>query len=107
MVEVPKEVLGILEEYYGVEAQVRQAIGECGEFIGIAHNFDRSRRFKTRDVPLSEMLEEAVDVFFMMQQMRSFNPVMFDELCALKLEDIIKKSEKAKEELNRRELEDI
>ena len=62
MIEIPKEILKTLEKYYGSQAQIRQAIGECGEFIGIAHNFDRSKRFKTRDVPLSEMLEEAVDV---------------------------------------------
>jgi len=70
---------------WGADAQITQAMGECGEFIADAHNYRRNK------VTLEKMLGEAVDTHIMMMQMRELDPKLFDRLKQETLERIEKK----------------
>ena len=59
---------------WGATKQIRQAMGECGEFIADAHNYTRNK------VTLKKMMGEAVDVHIMMMQIRELDPKLFDRL---------------------------
>lgn len=59
---------------WGVKRQIRQSMGECGEFIADAQNYTRNK------VTLEKMMGEAVDVHIMMMQMRELDPKLFDRL---------------------------
>jgi hypothetical protein len=61
-------------ERWGEKSQIHQAMGECGEFIADAQNFNRGK------IGLESLLGEAVDVYIMMLQMRELDPELFDEL---------------------------
>ena len=92
MIKVDPEVLGMLIVKYGEDEQTRQAVGECGEFIAAAHNYYRAEKYGHRDETLEDMMEEAVDVYFMMLQMRYVDEEMFDEIAEEKYRKIKKKA---------------
>ena len=89
-----------LLDKYGEQEQLWQAVGECGEFIGIVQNYNRAKKYKHRTEQLADVMNEAADVFFMMQQVRAIDPQMFDQLCHLKELKVLRKldNEKIKEE---------
>ena len=93
MKNIDPEILGLLVVKYGEDEQCRQAMGECGEFIAAAQNYYRSKKYGHRNEKLEDMIEEAVDVYFMMLQMRYLDEEMFDAIAARKF---IKVSRKAK-----------
>lgn len=90
--ELNFEILKKMMEKYGEDEQMRQAMGECGEFIAAAQNYYRSKTYGNRTEKLEDLLEEAVDVYFMMQQMRYLSPKLFDEICIKKRKIIIDKA---------------
>jgi len=74
-----------LFDKYGEDEQIRAAQGECGEFIAAAQNYHRAKAYKHRTETLETLMEEAVDVYFLMQQMRHLAPEMFDAICLKKV----------------------
>jgi len=92
MKNIDTEILGMLIVKYGEDEQTRQAVGECGEFIAAAHNYYRAKKYGHRSETVKDMIEEAVDVYFMMLQMRYIDEEMFDEIAAEKYEQIKKKA---------------
>jgi hypothetical protein len=75
-------------EKWGIKSQLKQAMGECGEFVGDAQNFMRKK------IPLEKLMGEAVDVHIMMMQVRALNPDMFDSLKEETLKKIEEKVDK-------------
>lgn len=92
MKTIDPKILGILMDRYGEDAQMRQAMGECGEFIAAAQNYHRAQKYGHRTETLKDMMEEAVDVYFMMLQARHINPELFDKLAEIKYEKILRKA---------------
>jgi hypothetical protein len=78
-------LLNLIIAKYGLEEQLLQTSGECGELIAVIQNYLRAEKFGWREETLADVLNEAVDVFFMIQQIRHINPAAFDELCGVKV----------------------
>lgn len=93
MIELEDEILEDAIEKYGEDDQLRQAMGECGELIAACQNYYRSKTYGYRTETLEVVIEEAVDVFFMIQQIRWLDPELFDKLCELKKFKVLKKLE--------------
>jgi len=93
MKNIDPEILGMMVVKYGEDEQARQAMGECGEFIAAAQNYYRAKKYGHRNETLEDMMDEAVDVYFMMLQMRYFDEEMFDEIAAKKYKKIKRKAE--------------
>lgn len=90
--ELNYEILKKIMEKYGEDEQIRQAMGECGEFVAAAQNYYRAQKYGNRAETLEDMMQEAVDVYFMMQQMRYLDPEMFNRICSEKRKKIIEKA---------------
>lgn len=75
-------------ERWGAESQIHQAMGECGEFIADAQNYNRGK------VGLESLMAEVVDVFIMMLQMRELDKELFDRLLDETIERIMTKLSK-------------
>ena len=73
---------------WGVEVQTNQALEECGEFITVTNHKRRNR------VGMAEWMEEVVDVYIVMQQMRLLDADLFDEIYDEKMKKLIKRFEK-------------
>lgn len=86
----PSLLQAIVDEY-GDEEQLLQAMGECGELVAVIQNYLRSIKFGVKQTSFAEVLEEAVDVYFMLQQIRHIDPVLFDQLCEDKLKKVKEK----------------
>lgn len=86
-----EELLGEIIRTYGIEEQFRQTMGECGELIAALQNYYRAERYGHRKETIEDVMEEAVDVYFMIQQIRSLNPELFDTLCFVKKKKILQK----------------
>jgi len=97
MYHIEPELLDILVDKYGKEEQLLQTMGECGELIAVIQNYLRAIKYKHRSETLEDVIEEAVDVFFMVQQIRNMDPTGFDYLCTQK---ILKVYAKAKRKIN-------
>jgi hypothetical protein len=93
MYEIDKDLLKQILKKYGEEEQLLQTMGECGELIAKAQNYLRAKKFKRRQETFSDVLGEAVDVFFMIQQIRAMNPEMFDYICSQKVVGVYMKFE--------------
>lgn len=89
--ELNCELLKRIMDKYGEDEQMRQAMGECGEFIAAAQNYYRAKTYGHRTETLVDLMEEAVDVHFMMQQIRTIDPELFDRLCVEKRKKILDK----------------
>ena len=92
MITIDIEILEILLERYGEDEQTRQAMGECGEFIAEAQNYYRAKKYGHRSETLDDMMGEAVDVYYMMLQMRHINPELFDKIAMKKYIKIYEKA---------------
>jgi hypothetical protein len=93
MITLPDDLLHLIINKYGMEEQIRQTMGECGELIAVLQNYYRAQKFGYRTETITDVMEEAVDVFFMIQQIRSINPELFDTLCFVKQKKVVKKLE--------------
>lgn len=91
MMELNHELLKKIMDKYGEDEQMRQAMGECGEFVAAAQNYYRAKKYGHREETIEDLMQEAVDVYFMMQQVRTIDPILFDELCIKKRKKIIEK----------------
>lgn len=89
--ELNCELLKRIMNKYGEDEQMRQAMGECGEFIAAAQNYYRAKIYGHRTETLVDLMEEAVDVYFMMQQIRTLDAELFDRLCIEKRKKILDK----------------
>ena len=76
---------------YGEDAQLQQTMGECGELIAVIHNYLRAKTYGHRTETLDDVLEEAVDVHNMIQQIRHMDPLRFDEIFEQKKQKVLKK----------------
>lgn len=85
------EILTRMLEKYGEDEQLRQAMGECGELIAECQNYYRAKHYGHRTETIVNVIEEAVDVYFMVQQIRHLAPLLFDEMCSVKLEKVLTK----------------
>lgn len=85
------EILARMLEKYGEDEQLRQAMGECGELIAACQNYYRAKKYGHREETICDVMEEAVDVYFMVQQIRHIAPMLFDEICTVKLEKVMTK----------------
>ena len=94
MISLPSAVLNSLLETYGEEEQLLQATGECGELVAVIQNYLRAIKYGRRTETIKDVMEEAVDVFFMVQQIRAIDPLMFDEISSEKAVAVILKSQK-------------
>lgn len=91
MIQLPTDILKSLLEKYGEEEQLLQAMGECGELIAVTQNYLRAIKYGHRIETIEEVIEEAVDVYFMIQQIRQIDPVFFDRLCRFKAQKVLQK----------------
>lgn len=91
MIELETELLRRMIEKYGEDEQLRQAMGECGELIAACQNYYRAKKYGHREETICDVMEEAVDVYFMIQQIRHIQPLLFDRICDVKLEKVITK----------------
>ena len=82
-----KEIL----DKYGEDEQLRQAMGECGELIAACQNYHRAQTYRHREETLTDVMEEAVDVYFMIQQIRSLDKELFEQLCEVKHKKVLSK----------------
>lgn len=76
---------------YGDEEQLLQTMGECGELVAVTQNYLRTLKFGAKETTWTDVMEEAVDVFFMIQQIRHMSPEIFDQMCEEKLKAVHKK----------------
>lgn len=91
MIELDPKIIKDMFDKYGEDEQIRAAMGECGEFIASAQNYHRCLKYGVKTEPLANLIEEAVDVYFMMQQMRSLDSKMFDDLCLEKVDKVMQR----------------
>jgi hypothetical protein len=91
MILLDDDLLGKIISKYGKQEQLRQAMGECGELIAVIQNYYRSVTFGHRTETFTHVAEEAVDVFFMIQQIRNMEPKLFDAICKSKQQKVIEK----------------
>lgn len=96
MEQLSEDLLKKMLETYGEDEQLRQAMGECGELIAVLQNYHRAQVYKHRGETLIGVMEEAVDVYFMIQQIRSLNPALFDKVCQRKLQEVLRKFDNEK-----------
>ena len=85
------ELLQELLEKYGEQEQLWQAVGECGELIAVIQNYNRAKKYGHRTEQLVDVMNEAADVFFMVQQIRAIDKDMFDQMCHLKELKVLRK----------------
>lgn len=67
---------------WGEEAQIGMCIEEAGEMLAAINHFKRGR------IEKGEMIEEFVDVYIMMSQMRYMNQELFDVIFDMKVRRI-------------------
>lgn len=91
---LPDQLLQDLIGKYGVEEQLLQAMGECGELVAVIQNYLRAQKYGHRSETMADVVEEAVDVFFMVQQIRFLDPMLFDSLCKTKEAKVMRKFDK-------------
>lgn len=91
------DLLQELLDKYGEDEQIRQAVGEMGEFIAVAQNYHRAQKYGHRSEELADLMAEAADVFFMVQQIRAIDRLMFDKFCELKETKVLRKLDNEKE----------
>lgn len=91
---LPHELLQKCIDKYGVEEQLLQCSGECGELVAVIQNYLRAVKFGHRSETLGDVVEEAVDVYFMVQQIRYLDPSLFDSICSSKETKVWRKFEK-------------
>jgi len=91
---IEKETLQKLIDKYGEEEQLLQAMGECGELVAVIQNYLRAKKYGHRHETMADVIEEAVDVFFMVQQIRHIDPALFDYTITQKLTKVYRKLEK-------------
>lgn len=89
--EIEPELLDQLIEKYGEEEQLLQTMGECGELVAVIQNYLRAIKYKHRKESIVDVINEAVDVFFMIQQIRNIDPALFDYACSQKIMKVYKK----------------
>ncbi len=70
---------------WGPQAQIGMCIEEMGEALTAINHYDRKR------IELKDLVEEFVDVYIMMCQMRFMNQQLFDEIFEFKVDRIRKK----------------
>ena len=91
MLTLDPELLDRFLKKYGEDEQLRQTMGECGELIAECQNYYRAKRYGHRQETIVGVIEEAVDVYFMIQEIRHMAPLLFDEMCSVKLEKVLTK----------------
>ena len=99
--QLERELLQQLLEKYGEEEQLLQSMGECGELVAVIQNYLRAKKFKHRQETFGHVLNEAVDVFFMVQQIREIDPAMFDYICSQKYIKVLQKMDKERPEIEK------
>ena len=77
--ELTDEVFKKAIEIWGEEAQIDQVIEEMGEVL-VAYNHNKRKR-----VSKDALIEEFVDVYIMMKQMRFLNESVFDMIYEYKV----------------------
>lgn len=92
MLALPQELLRNLLEKYGEEDQLLQTSGECGELVAVIQNYLRAKKYGRRTETMKDVIEEAVDVFFMVQQIREMDPALFDYIASQKAVAVIQKA---------------
>jgi hypothetical protein len=87
--ELDKDILEKFKKKFGNMEQLCQTMGECGELIAACQNHRRILERKKDDLDTHEsmlnILQESVDVYFMIQQIRYMAPAAFDYLCTQKI----------------------
>jgi len=80
-----EEVFKQAMEQWGLKAQIGMCIEEMGEALTAINHYDRGR------IPIEDMIEEFVDVFIMMNQMRYIHKQIFDNIFDKKIQRIRKR----------------
>ncbi len=88
---LPDQLLNDVLTKYGQEEQLLQASGECGELVAAIQNYLRAKKYGHRTETFADVLDEAVDVFFMVQQIRFMDPALFDYICVAKEAKVYRK----------------
>ena len=91
MLLIEEQLLEQLIDKYGQEEQLLQASGECGELVAVIQNYLRAKKYGHRTETMCDVIEEAVDVFFMVQQIRHMDPALFDYTITQKLTKVYRK----------------
>jgi len=76
------EVFKAAIDTWGEEAQVGMCIEEMGEALAAINHFKRKR------IEKDKLIEEFVDVYIMMRQMRFMNQHLFDQIFRFKVNRI-------------------
>ena len=91
MIELSKVVLDKFYELEGEESQLLQTSGECAELIAVIQNYIRNEGKAKKKSTIKDVMGEAVDVYFMIQQIRNLNPEMFDKIVFSKTNKVMKR----------------
>ncbi len=75
-------------DVWGEDAQIGMVIEECGELLSAINKLERGR------VTEEDFMEEVVDVYIMMNQMRELNKDLFDKIYKYKINRIRNKLNK-------------
>lgn len=94
MFKIQPEILQKIIDKYGLSEQLCQIMGECGELIAVTQNYRRALRYGHRNESLKDVMDEAADVFLMVQQIRHMDPELFDFYCEQKFKKCLMKIEK-------------
>ena len=102
MRELSIDLLSELLDKYGQDEQLRQAQGECGELIAVIQNYHRAEKYGHRSEKLADVMSEAVDVYFMIQQIMVMDITMFNQMCLLKELKVLRKLDTEKPKRKKR-----
>ena len=96
---IKDDILKKCLDKWGIDSQVDLAIEEIGELIEqLGKTISSINKYKRGRIKRYEVLEECVDVFFMMQQIRIVDPKTFDKISEyklLRLEEILNKKQRS------------
>lgn len=71
---------------WGASFQVELAVEEIGELIEqLGSTLKSINQYKRDRIGIERLMEEFVDVFLMMQQMRAIDPKLFDDISKYKV----------------------
>jgi hypothetical protein len=90
--DMSEEMFKEFMDAWGLDAQLNMAQEEAGELVVAVGQWKRGR------VEEWNVIEEAVDTFFMALELRSLNPEIFDQIFEFKKQRTLKRLAKWKEE---------
>ena len=92
---IDNDILKKCIDKWGANFQVELAVEEIGELVEqLGSTLKSINQYKRDRIGMERLMEEFVDVFLMMQQMRAIDPKLFDDISEYKLKRLKERLEK-------------